>query len=194
MARADLAAALLGVACVAGGGALWSMALQSQREAFAAEPGPGPAVTHEAVASAAPSAAPCPTVAAAPTAPAATGGGPAPAVSVQMTGGSLGLRFVRGDALLLKEDRARALEVAARLVQNDHVKVSLEGFADDPGPDKRRLAKGRAASIKALLVERGVDLERISVTIGDLNRAPDGAGQVRLHTNPPLPEGEAKAP
>jgi outer membrane protein OmpA-like peptidoglycan-associated protein len=191
MARADLAAALLGVACVAGGGVLWSMALRSQREAFAAEPRPGPAATHEAVASATPSAAPCPTVAAVPT---AAGVGPAPAVSVQMTGGSLGLRFVRGDALLLKEDRGRALEVAARLVQNDHVKVSLEGFADDPGPDKRRLAKGRAASIKALLVERGVDLERISVTIGDLNRAPEGAGQVRLHTNPPLPEGETKAP
>ncbi|HEU4412280.1 MAG TPA: OmpA family protein [Polyangiaceae bacterium] len=193
MARADLAAALLGVACVAGGGVLWSMALRSQRESIAAEPGARPAVAAAApvvAASAAPSAAPCPTVAAA----ASAGVGPAPAVSVQMTGGSLGLRFVRGDALLLKEDRARAAEVAARLVQNDHVKVSLEGFADDPGPDKRALAKKRAAVMRALLVERGVDLERISVAIGDLNRAPEGAGQVRLHTNPPLPEGETKAP
>jgi outer membrane protein OmpA-like peptidoglycan-associated protein len=188
MARADLAAALLGVACVAGGGVLWSMALRAQREVIAPDSGAG-ARPAEAAAPAAPSAAPCPTVAAAP-----AGVGPAPAVSVQMTGGSLGLRFVRGDALLLKEDRARAVEVAGRLVRSDHVKVALEAFADEPGPDKRALAKKRAAAVRALLVERGVDLERISVAIGDLNRAPEGAGHVRLHTNPPLPEGETKAP
>ncbi|HEU4537125.1 MAG TPA: OmpA family protein [Polyangiaceae bacterium] len=189
MARADVAAFLLGAACVAGGGVLWSMALRSQRGPIGPDPGGGvPVAAVEPAASAPP--APCPSAVAAPAASA-----PAPVASVQMKGGTLGLRFVRGDALILKEDRARAVEVAARLVRHDYVKVSLEGFADEPGPDKRLLAKKRAAAVRALLVERGVDLERIAVVVGDANATPEGAGSVRLHTNPPLPEGDAaKAP
>src|SRR5687767_13865158 len=99
MARTDLLALAIGVGFVVGGGAFWSMALRSQREAAAAEPGVVRAAPPEAVASAAPSAAPCPTL------PPAAGLTPAPAVSVQMVGGSVGFRFVRGDVLLLKEDR-----------------------------------------------------------------------------------------
>ncbi len=189
MARADLVAALLGVACVASGGLLWSMALRgAQRGPGGPEPG-GRAEVAAAAPSAAP--APCPT---APPASAAAGLTPAPPASVQLKGGVAGLRFVRGDALLLKEDRARAVEVAGRLAQSDHIKVSLESFADEAGPDKRALAKKRAAAVRALLVERGVDLERISVAIGDVGKTPDGAGLVRLHTNPPLSEGDTKAP
>ena len=192
MARADLAAALLGVACVTGGGVLWSLALRAQRGAIGPDPGGA------AVVAAPPGAAvaPAPSTPPAPCPPSTATAGlvPAPAASVAMAGGTLGLRFVRGDALLVKEDRARAVEVAARLVQNDHVKVSLESFADEPGADKRALAKKRAAAVKALLVERGVDLERISVTIGNVGSTPDGAGLVRLHTNPPLPGGDSKAP
>jgi outer membrane protein OmpA-like peptidoglycan-associated protein len=192
MARADLAAFLLGAACVAGGGVLWSMALRTQRGSIGPDPGAVPIATSvEAVASA--PAAPCPSIAVA--APSSATSAATPAASVQLKGGTLGLRFVRGDALILKEDRARALEVAARLVRHDHVKVSLEGFADEPGPDKRLLAKKRAAAVRALLVERGVDLERIAVVIGDASANPEGFGSVRLHTNPPLPEGDAaKAP
>lgn len=194
MARADLAAFLLGAACVAGGGVLWSMALRAQRGSIGPDPGAVPIATGaEAVASA--PAAPCPSVAVAAPASTTSAATPAPAVSVQLKGGVLGLRFVRGDALILKEDRARAVEVAARLVRHDHVKVSLEGFADEPGPDKRLLAKKRAAAVRALLVERGIDLERIAVVIGDASANPEGFGSVRLHTNPPLPEGDAaKAP
>lgn len=194
MARADLAAFLLGVACVAGGGVLWSMALRAQRGSIGPDPGAAPIAASTEAAASAP-AAPCPAAAAAEPSSANSAATPSPAASVQLKGGILGLRFVRGDALILKEDRARAVEVAARLLRHDYVKVSLEGFADEPGPDKRLLAKKRAAAVRALLVERGVDLERIAVVIGDAGSTPEGAGFVRLHTNPPLPEGDAaKAP
>jgi outer membrane protein OmpA-like peptidoglycan-associated protein len=188
MARTDLVAALLSIGCVVSGGVLWSMALRAQREVSVPAPAVVPAAPEAAAVA---SAAPCP-----PAAPAAPEGAaaPAPAASVQLVEGKLDLRFVRGDALLLKEDRGRAVAVATRLARSDYVKVSIEGFADEPGPDKRSLAKKRAAAVRALLVERGVDLERISVTLGEVSKTPDGAGLVRLHTTPPLPEADTKAP
>jgi outer membrane protein OmpA-like peptidoglycan-associated protein len=190
MARADLAAALIGVACVAGGGVLWSLALQAQRAAAPPDPAAGDGAGPSRVAAAATPAeapAPCPTTAGLVPAPAAS----APAAPAP--GGALGVRFVRGDALPRSEDRARLVEVAARLARYDHVKVSLESFADAPG-DRRGLAKQRGAAVKAILVERGVDLERIETAVGNVATSPDGAGLVLVRTNPPLPEGDGKAP
>ncbi len=76
-----------------------------------------------------------------------------------------GVNFEVGKAVLLPESRDILGDVAQSLVANPEVKVEVAGHTDNTGPRalNERLSTERAEAVKAFLVERGVEADRMTV-------------------------------
>lgn len=68
-------------------------------------------------------------------------------------------------------DRAEVDQVAAALIRNPSARITIAGYADARGADAANMAlgKARADSIRAALVDRGIDAARIETVSGGEN-------------------------
>jgi outer membrane protein OmpA-like peptidoglycan-associated protein len=76
-----------------------------------------------------------------------------------------GVNFELGKAVLLPISRDILQDVARSLVSNPTVRVEVAGHTDSTGSRRvnERLSLARAESVKAFLVENGVDADRMEV-------------------------------
>ena len=196
MAELSIVSAATSVLCIAAGGILLSMALGSRPISYI----PPAAADLPCLSSV--SAVVSGTTATTASTPALMKGSssvsPSGVLAVPATpkgeGGAVGFRFVRGDPILPREELVKVLALGGRLAKYDHIKVILEGFADEPGTEdkKRLMARRRAGVVRQMFSEKGVVGDHITVVATDVALAPEWAGTVRVRTQPPVPELEAK--
>ncbi len=111
--------------------------------------------------------------------PASASAAPSASSSAHAPADGASFRFVAGEIALAKGEVPRLVAHAAELRKSSG-KISIEAFGD--GTDEKAAALGRRRGVLArqLLVEIGLDSERLVVTLGDARAEPDQAGHVRV--------------
>lgn len=199
MAESSVVSAVAGVFCIAAGSVLFALALRSRTPAAPAVPALlgvascepcVPAAGAPAVLSAIPSS----KIKAASSASAAPGSSLVPLTNGRGEENLVGFHFVRGDFMLPREESTKALVLGGRLAKYDHIKVILEGFADEPGADekKRSVARRRGAVIRNIFTNKGMPADHITIVATDVALASEWAGTVRVRTQPSVPDLDAK--
>jgi serine/threonine-protein kinase len=104
-------------------------------------------------------------------------------------------RFLSRAPVMVKEERTRLVALALALTRRPVVKITIVGYADEPGMDAAAvgLAQYRAKVAQALLAKAGVSEDRLTLAVEDIGSNSYLARSVRVIATEPLPQAGPKA-